>query len=200
MDKTTGGCCDQTVIFIAIDSEKAYPEALRRIVVGMWKPGSASGKDLCLFPIRLGGDFRSIRVLCVSRNHARFFQISQETRMHLRKELESPGLVGLHPGYFQNYCGETGDLGILRLRHLFQTSHVPFGNVRLLHKPENIVLVLDDLALAFRLSVAPLANMKSVAFTRKLLIRPFLPADPAVMSHPGLLPATQNQNIKSKMS
>jgi hypothetical protein len=128
----------------------------------------------------------------VSKNQASVFQISQEFRMHLRKEFESPGLVGLHPGDFQNNCGETGDLGIRRLRHLFQTSHVPFGNVRLVHKPENIVLVLDDLPLALWLGVAPLAYMNSVAFARKQLVRPFSPADPAVMSHPGFLPATQN--------
>src|SRR5271163_3648384 len=91
---------------------------------------------------------------CVSKNLASFFQISQEVRMHLRKEFEPPGLVGLHLGDFQNNCGEAGDLGIFRLRHLFQTSHVPFGNVRLLHKRENIVRVFDGLPFAFWLGVA----------------------------------------------
>jgi hypothetical protein len=42
--------------------------------------------------------------------------------------------------------------------------------------------------------------MNSVAIPGNLLVRPFLPADPAVMSHHGLLQATQNQNNKSKMS
>lgn len=88
--------------------------------------------------------------------------------MHLRKEFQSPGLVGPHPRDFKNKCGEPRDLGIFRLRHLFQAGHVPFGNVRLLHKPENFVRVLDDLPLAVWLTVASLANMNSVAFTRKL--------------------------------
>src|SRR5690349_5450034 len=79
---------------------KAYLEALRWVVIGMWKRGSASGKDFYFSRIRLGGGFRSLRVSCVSKNQASFFQISQEARMHLRKEFESPGLVGLHPGDF----------------------------------------------------------------------------------------------------
>ena len=120
--------------------------------------------------------------------------------MHLRKEFQSPGLVGAHSRDFKNKCGEPRDLGIFRLRHLFQASHVLFGNVRLLHKPENIVRVLDDLPLAVWFTVASLANVNSVAFIRKLLVWPFLPADPAVISHHGLLQATQNQNNKSKMS
>jgi hypothetical protein len=49
--------------------------------------------------------------------------------------------------------------------------------VRLVHKPEKIVFVLDDLPLALWLGVAPLTHMNSVAFTRKLLVRPFSPAD-----------------------
>ena len=117
--------------------------------------------------------------------------------MHLRKESESSGLVGLHHGHFQNSCGEAGDFGIFRLRHSFQTSHVPFRNVRLLHERENAVCVLDGLLLAFWLGVAPLANMNSVTLTRKLLVRPFSPADPAVVSHPSLLQPPQNQNNKS---
>ena len=117
--------------------------------------------------------------------------------MHLRKESESSGLVGLHHGDFQNDCGEAGDFGIFRLRHCFQTSHVPFRNVRLLHERENSVCVLDGLPLTFWLGVAPLANMNFVAFTRKLLVRPFSPANPAVVSHPGFLPSPQNQNNKS---
>src|SRR5664279_3632486 len=118
--------------------------------------------------------------------------------MHIRKEFESSGLVGLHPGDFQNNCGEAGHLGIFRLRHLFQTRHVPFGNVRLLHKPENFVRVPDDLSLGFWPEVAPLAYMNSVAFTRKLLVRPFSPANPAEVSHPGLLPATQKHSPFSR--
>jgi hypothetical protein len=39
--------------------------------------------------------------------------------------------------------------------------------------------------------------MNSVTLTRKLLVRPFSPADPAVVSHPSLLQPPQNQNNKS---
>jgi hypothetical protein len=67
---------------------------------------------------------------------------------------------------------------------LFQTSHVLFGNVRLAHKPENLVHVLDDLPLALWHDLAPLAHMNCVAFAGKLLIWPSATADPAVMSHP----------------
>jgi hypothetical protein len=63
--------------------------------------------------------------------------------------------------------------------------------MRLVDKPVNIVFVLDGLPLALWLRLALLAHVNSVAFTRKLLVRPFAPADPAVMPHPGFLPATQ---------
>jgi len=71
----------------------------------------------------------SVPVSWVSENQASFFQSSQEIRMHHRKEFESSGLVGLHHGDFQNNGGEAGDLGIFRLCHTFQTSHIPFRNV-----------------------------------------------------------------------
>jgi len=74
---------------------------------------------------------------------------------------------------------------------LFQTHHVFFRNVRLEHKPEDFVRVLDDLPLALWLGLAPLADMNSVAFARKLLVRSLATADPAVMSHPEFLSAMQ---------
>lgn len=117
--------------------------------------------------------------------------------MHLRKEPEPSGLEWLHPGDFQNNCGEAGDLGILRLRHFLQVSHVSFRNVRLLHKRKYFGCVLNDPSLAFRQCAAALADMYSVAFTRELLVRPFSPADSAVVTHPELPQATQNQNNES---
>jgi hypothetical protein len=103
--------------------------------------------------------------------------------MILRKEFESPGFVGLYPGHFQDNRGETGDLRIVRFRHLSQASHILFGDVRLFEKPEDIVLILDGWALGLRPGLAALAQMNLVAFARELLIRPLMPADPAVMSH-----------------
>jgi len=67
---------------------------------------------------------------------------------------------------------------------LFQTHHVFSRNVRLAHKPKNFVCVLDDLPLTLWLGLAPLADMNSVAFAGKLLVRSLATADPAVMSHP----------------
>jgi hypothetical protein len=49
--------------------------------------------------------------------------------MLLGKEFESPGFVGLYPGHFQDNLGETGDLRIVRLRHLSQANHILFGDV-----------------------------------------------------------------------
>src|SRR5215469_12696733 len=116
--------------------------------------------------------------------------------MLLRKKLDSPGLVGLHLGNFQRDSGTAGDLGIFRPHHFFQPSHIPIGNVRLLHKPKNIVHVLDDLPLAFGLGVASLANMNSVTVARKLFVRPFPLADLAMMSHPSLFPANNHPSTK----
>jgi hypothetical protein len=119
----------------------------------------------------------------MSKNQARVLQPAQQFRMLLRKEFESPGFVGLYPGYFQDNLGETGDLRIVRLRHLSQANHILFGDVRLFEKLEDIVLILDGSALGLRLGLAALAHMNLVTFARELLVRPLTPADPAVMSH-----------------
>jgi hypothetical protein len=103
--------------------------------------------------------------------------------MLLCKEFESPGFVGLYPGYFQDNLGETGDLRIVRLRHLSQANHILFGDVRLFEKPEDIVLILDGSTLGLRLGLTALAQMNLVTFARELLVRPLTPTDPAVMSH-----------------
>jgi len=49
----------------------------------------------------------------MGKNQARVLQPAQQFRMLLRKEFESPGFVGLYPGYFQDNLGETGDLRIV---------------------------------------------------------------------------------------
>jgi hypothetical protein len=77
---------------------------------------------------------------------------------------------------------------------LFQASYVLFGNVRLAHKPENVVHVLDNLPLALWHGLAPLAHMNFVAFAGKLFVWPLATADPAVMSHPNSF-----QRLSSKM-
>jgi hypothetical protein len=103
--------------------------------------------------------------------------------MLLRKKFESPGFVGLHPGHFQDNRGETGDLRIVRFRHLSQASHILFGDMRLFEKSEDIVLMLDGSALGLGLGLAALAHMSLMTLARKLLGRPLTSADPAVMSH-----------------
>src|SRR5215469_4200960 len=103
--------------------------------------------------------------------------------MPLRKKFESPGLVGLYPGHFQDNPGETGDLRIVRLGHLSQANHILFRDVRLFEKAEDIVLILDVSALGLRLGLASLAHMDLVTFARELFVRPLMTADPAVMPH-----------------
>jgi hypothetical protein len=71
--------------------------------------------------------------------------------------------------------------------------------MRLAHKPENFVRVLDDLPLALWLCLAPLADMNSVAFAGKLLVRSLATADPAVMSHPDSFQRFSSKDDKSKM-
>ena len=66
------------------------------------------------------------------------------------EELESSGFVRLNTGDIQNNCGEAGNFRIVRLRHPFKVDHVLFGDVRLLKEREDVVLVLNGLALAFR--------------------------------------------------
>src|ERR1700756_4804460 len=103
--------------------------------------------------------------------------------MFLRKKFESPVLVGLDPGHFQDNLGKTGDLWIVRLLHLSQTNQILFGDVRLFEKPEDIVLILDGSPLGLRFGPAPLTHVDPVTFARELLVRPLTPADPAVMPH-----------------
>jgi hypothetical protein len=76
--------------------------------------------------------------------------------MSLGKELESSGFVRFNASDFQDNCGEVGDLCIVRVCHLFKASHIPFGDVRLLKKPEDVVPVLNSLALALRFGLARL--------------------------------------------
>ena len=73
---------------------------------------------------------------------------------------------------------------VVRLRHPFKVHHVLFGDVRLLKEREDVVLVLNGLALPLRLGLAAFAHMDFVTFTGKLIVRTFVPANPAVMSHP----------------
>src|SRR6266699_6870649 len=103
--------------------------------------------------------------------------------MLLGKELESSRLVRFNAGDIQNNRGEACNLRIVRLSHSFKAGHVPFGDVRLLKEPEDVVLVLNGLPLALRLGLAAFAHMDFVTFTGKLLVRTFVPANPAVMSH-----------------
>lgn len=98
-------------------------------------------------------------------------------------DFESSALVGRDPRYLQNDCGKAGNLRCLRLRQLFQTSYVFFGNMRLLHKPEDIVAVLYGPPFAFWQPLAAFAHMSFVTRTGKLLLRPQAPADPAIVSH-----------------
>src|SRR5580693_5153289 len=139
--------------------------------------------DFRFFRIGLGADFPGLPVPGMGKNQARVLQLAEQFRMLLRKEFESPGFVGLYPGYFQDNLGETGDLRIVRLRHLSQANHILFGDVRLFEKPEDIVLILDGSTLGLRLGLTALAHMNLVTFARELLVRPLTPADPAVMSH-----------------
>jgi hypothetical protein len=139
--------------------------------------------DFRFVGIGLGEDFPGLPVPGMGKNQARVLQLAQQFRMLPRKEFESPGFVGLDPGHFQDNLGETGDLRIVRLRHLSQANHILFGDVRLFEKPEDIVLILDGLALGLRLGLAALAHMNLVTFAREPLVRPLTPADPAVMSH-----------------
>jgi hypothetical protein len=55
----------------------------------------------------------------------------------------------------------------------------------LLKESEDVVLVLNSLALALRPGLATLAHIDFVTFAGKLLVRTFASANPAVMSHPG---------------
>jgi hypothetical protein len=125
-------------------------------------------------------------------HEANVFQLAQQVRMILRKEFDSAGPVGLHLGNLQSHRGDAGNPGILRLRHFFKPGHIPIGNVRLLHKAENIAHVLDGLLLADGPGVALFANMDFVAVARELFVRPFSLANPAIMSHPCLSLATSS--------
>jgi len=121
----------------------------------------------------------------VDKNQTRIPQLAQPFRMLLGKELESSRLVRFNAGDIQNNRGEACNLRIVRIRHPFKAGHVPFGDVRLLKEPEDVVLVFNGPALALRPGLATLAHMDFVTFAGKLLVRTFAPANPAVMSHPG---------------
>lgn len=59
------------------------------------------------------------------------------------KDFQPSVLVGRDLRYLQNNCGKAGNLRCLRLRQLLQTSYVFLRNMRLVHKPEDIVPVFD---------------------------------------------------------
>src|SRR5437016_7087892 len=99
------------------------------------------------------------------------------------KDFESSALVGRNPRYLQNNCGEAGNSRLLRLHQLFQMSHVFLGNVRLMHKPKDIVSIFYGPAFALWQPLAAFAYMNSAALAGKLLIWPLAPADPAIVSH-----------------
>jgi hypothetical protein len=111
------------------------------------------------------------------------------------EELESSGFVRLNTGDIQNNRGEAGNLRIVRLRHPFKLDHVLFGDVRLLKEREDVVLVLNGLALALRPGLATLAHMDFVTFAGELLVRTFAPAKSCSNAPSSFLPATENKII-----
>src|SRR6267143_6440738 len=76
----------------------------------------------------------------VGKNQTRVPQLAQQFRMLLSKDLESSRLVRFNAGDIQNNRGEACNLRIVRIRHPFKAGHVPFGDVRLLKEPEDVVL------------------------------------------------------------
>jgi len=98
------------------------------------------------------------------------------------KDIDSSALVGCDPRYLQNNRGKAGNLPRLRLRQLFQTSHVFLGNMRLVHKPKDIVPVFHGPPFAFWQPLAAFAHMNFVTLAGKLLVRLHPPADPAIVS------------------
>ena len=105
--------------------------------------------------------------------------------MLLCKELKSSGFVRLNAGDIQNNCCESGNLRIVRVRHLLKAGHVPLGDVRLLKEPKDVVFVFNGLSLTLWHGLAELAYVDFVTFPGKLLVRTFVPANPAVVSRPG---------------
>ncbi len=105
-----------------------------------------------------------------ARTRPGVLQLAQQFRMLLRKKFESPGFLGLYPGHFQDNRGETGDLRIVRFRHLSQASHILFGDMRLFEKSEDIVLILDGSALGLGLSLAALAHVRVVAMAETVWV------------------------------
>ena len=105
--------------------------------------------------------------------------------MLLCKELESSGLVRLDAGDIQNSCGEGGNLRIVRVRHLLKAGHVLLGDARLPKESKDVVFVFNGLSLTLWPGLAVLAYVDFVTFSGKLLVRTFVPANPAVVSHPG---------------
>ena len=87
--------------------------------------------------------------------------------MFVCKELESSGFVRLNAGNIQHNCGEAGNLRIVRLRHVLKAGHILFRDVRLLEESEDVVLVLNGLALALRPGLATLAHMDFVTGSKR---------------------------------
>jgi hypothetical protein len=112
------------------------------------------------------------------------------------KDLKSSALVGCEPRYLQNDCGKAGNFGGLRLRQLFQASYVFLGNMRLVHKPENILPVFHGLPFVFWQSLAAFAHMNFVTLAGKLLVRPHAPTDPAIVSHSSSFFVGQSEDNK----
>src|SRR5260370_18762280 len=76
----------------------------------------------------------------VGRNQTRVPQLAQQFWMLLGKELEFSRLVRSNAGDIQNNRGEACNLRIVRIRHPFKAGHVPFGDVRLLQEPAEVIL------------------------------------------------------------
>ena len=82
--------------------------------------------------MRLAENFRWHTVGGMPKNQAGFTQFTQEIPMAPAEYLESSALVGRNARHLQDHCGEAGNSQLVRLRQLFQPSHVFLGNMRLL--------------------------------------------------------------------
>ena|ERR1700674_4714454 len=109
----------------------------------------------------------SVVSVVVGKNQTRVPQPIQQFWMFVCKELESSGFVRLNAGNIQHNCGEAGNLRIVRLRHVLKAGHILFRDVRLLEESEDVVLVLNGLALALRPGLATLAHMDFVTGSKR---------------------------------
>src|SRR5436305_8483419 len=98
------------------------------------------------------------------------------------KDSDSSALAGCDPRYLQNNRGKAGNLRRLRLRQLFQTSHAFLGNMRLVHKPKDIVPVFHGPPLAFWHPLEAFAHTDVVALAGQQIVRPHAPTVPARVS------------------